>query len=112
LGGTRIAPRLDCDLDFQKPAASWIDTTLREIAPAAGENSAAVIHVDFARPGAAEDRTRAFDAEITAQINLNSSRSDIETYHVELSLAGSGIAYEPGDSLGFVPRNDSRLVED
>jgi sulfite reductase (NADPH) flavoprotein alpha-component len=70
-----------------------------------------VIHVDFARPGATEDRTRAFDAEITAQINLNSSRSDVETHHVELSLAGSGIAYEPGDSLGFVPRNDPRLVE-
>ena len=29
-----------------------------------------------------------------------------------LSLAGSGIAYEPGDSLGFVPRNDPALVEE
>ena len=112
LGATRIAPRIDCDLDFQKPAAGWIDTTLREIAPAQGENGAAVIHVDFARPSAAEDRARAFDAEITAQINLNSSRSDVETHHVELSLAGSGIAYEPGDLLGFLPRNDPRLVED
>ncbi len=111
LGGTRIAARIDCDLDFQKPAAGSIDTTLREIAPAQ-EPGAAVIHVDFARPGTAEDRTRAFDAEITAQFNLNSSRSDIETYHVELSLAGSGIAYEPGDSLGFVPRNDPALVAD
>ena len=106
LGGTRIAPRIDCDLDFQKPAAGWIDTTLREIAPAP-EPGAAVIHVDFARPGAAEDRARTFDAEITAQINLNSSRSDIETHHVELSLAGSGIAYEPGDSLGFCPAQRS-----
>ncbi|HVC59884.1 MAG TPA: flavodoxin domain-containing protein [Acetobacteraceae bacterium] len=112
LGGTRIAPRLDCDLDFHQPAAAWIDTTLREIAPPADEAGAAVIHVDFARPGAAEDRTRAFDAEITARIILNSSRSDVETHHVELSLAGAGIAYEPGDSLGFSPRNDPVLVED
>jgi sulfite reductase (NADPH) flavoprotein alpha-component len=112
LGATRVAPRIDCDLDFQKPAAGWIDTTLRAIAPAQAENSAAVIHVDFARPGTSEDRTRVFDAEITAQINLNSSRSDVETHHVELSLAGSGIAYEPGDSLGFSPRNDPRLVDD
>ncbi len=111
LGGSRIVPRIDCDLEFQKPAAGWIDTTLREIAPAQ-EPGAAVIHVDFARPGAAEDRARAFDAEITAHINLNSVRSDIETYHVELSLAGSAIAYEPGDSLGFSPRNDPALVED
>jgi sulfite reductase (NADPH) flavoprotein alpha-component len=112
LGGTRIAPRIDCDLDFQKPAAGWIDTTLRQIAPAAGENGAAVIHVDFARPGTTDDRARPFDAEITAQINLNSSCSDVETHHIELSLAGSGIAYEPGDSLGFSPRNDPALVED
>lgn len=110
LGGTRIAARVDCDLDYQKPAATWIDATLREITPA-DEPGAAVIHVDFVRP-AAEDRAQVFDAEITAQINLNSSRSDIETYHVELSLAGSGQAYEPGDSLGFVPRNDPALVDD
>ena len=110
LGGTRIASRIDCDLDYQKPAGAWIDATLREIAPPE-DAGAAVIHVDFARP-AAEDPARVFDAEITAQINLNSSRSDIETHHVELSLAGSGIAYEPGDSLGFVPRNDPALVEE
>jgi sulfite reductase (NADPH) flavoprotein alpha-component len=111
LGGTRVAARIDCDLDFEKPAAGWIDTTLREIAPPQ-EPGAAVIHVDFARPAATEDRARVFHAEITAQINLNSSRSDVETHHVELSLAGSGIAYEPGDSLGFVPRNDPALVDD
>jgi sulfite reductase (NADPH) flavoprotein alpha-component len=111
LGATRIAPRIDCDLDYQKPAAGWIDTTLRAIAPAQ-EQGAAVIHVDFARPGATEDRSTPFAAEITAQVNLNSSRSDVETHHVELSLAGSAIAYEPGDSLGFVPRNDPALVAD
>jgi len=110
LGAKRVAARIDCDLDYQKPAAAWIDATLREIAPA-GDAGAAVIHVDFVRPSA-EDRARVFDAEITAQVNLNSSRSDVETYHVELSLAGSGLRYEPGDSLGFVPRNDPALVED
>ena len=111
LGATRIAPRVDCDLDFQKPAAGWMDATLHAITPPQ-DAGAAVIHVDFARPGPTEDRARVFDAEITAQIILNSSRSDIETHHLELSLAGSGIAYEPGDSLGFVPRNDPVLVQD
>ena len=111
LGATRIAARIDCDLDYQKPAAGWIDATLREISPPQ-EQGAAVIHVDFARPAASDDRARVFDAEITAQVNLNSTRSDVETHHLELSLAGSGIAYEPGDSLGFVPRNDPALVED
>jgi sulfite reductase (NADPH) flavoprotein alpha-component len=110
LGGSRIAARIDCDLDYQKPASAWIDATLHGLAPAE-DAGAAVIHVDFVRP-ATEERARIFDAEITSRINLNSTRSDVETYHVELSLAGAGLDYQPGDSLGVVPRNDPVLVED
>ncbi len=120
LGGRRIAERIDCDLDYEAPAKAWIDTGLKALAPSAktepGTNGAAVIHVDFARAlsdeGEAFSRARPFEAEIASLINLHSSRSSSETYHVELSLAGSGIAYEPGDSLGFLPRNDPALVEE
>ena len=83
--------------------------------PAATEE-AGIIHVDFARNVAEGDDTddaqRSVPAEVTAQINLNSSRSDVETFHVELSLAGAGLSYEPGDSIGFVPENDPALVEE
>ena len=34
-----------------------------------------------------------------------------ETWHHAISLAGSGIAYEPGDSLGVWPRNPEPLVD-
>ena len=76
-----------------------------------------MIHVDFARaePEPAEPtytRARPFEAELTALVNLNSSRSTAETYHAELSLEGAGLAYEPGDSLGILPSNDPALVED
>jgi sulfite reductase (NADPH) flavoprotein alpha-component len=111
LGGDRVAPAIECDLDYANPAADWIGGTLRALAPASG---AAVIHVDFMRTAAAEEgftRTRPFEAEITGRINLNGSRSSVRTYHVELALAGSGIAYEPGDSLGFLPGNDPALVD-
>ena len=115
LGAKRITALVECDLDYKKPAAGWIDATLRTLAEQA-EPGAAVIHVDFARPVPAEaeitdDAPRVIDAEITAHINLNSSRSDIETYHVELSLAGSSLTYQPGDAIGFVPRNDPALVD-
>jgi sulfite reductase (NADPH) flavoprotein alpha-component len=111
LGGRRVAPRVECDLDYEAPATNWIGSTLRELAPDTG---AAIIHVDFMRPAGAEEsftRSRPFEAEINALLNLNSSRSSTRTYHVELSLAESGIAYEPGDSLGFVPTNDPALVD-
>jgi sulfite reductase (NADPH) flavoprotein alpha-component len=38
--------------------------------------------------------------------------SDKETRHFELSLQGSGLSYEPGDSLGVLPLNCSSVVDD
>jgi sulfite reductase (NADPH) flavoprotein alpha-component len=83
-------------------------------APAAPVD-AGVIRVDFLRGTELEDdadEASAVPAEVNALINLNSSRSDVQTFHVELSLAGSGLSYEPGDSIGFVPENDPALVEE
>ena len=38
--------------------------------------------------------------------------SDKETRHFEFSLEGSGLSYEPGDSLGVLPLNCSDVVDD
>ncbi|MDA8248859.1 MAG: flavodoxin domain-containing protein [Rhodospirillales bacterium] len=121
LGGQRTAPRVDCDVEFEAPAKQWLDGALRDIAAtesAATDAAGAVIHVDFARggtadaeSGAAHDRNSPFAAEITERVNLNGSRSTAETWHLELSLEGSGIAYEPGDALAVLPRNEPALVE-
>ena len=72
----------------------------------------AVIHVDFARP-TADGPTRAnpFAAEITEHVRLTGSRSTSDTHHLELSLGGSGILYEPGDALGIIPQNDPALAD-
>jgi sulfite reductase (NADPH) flavoprotein alpha-component len=124
LGGIRIADRVDCDLDFAAPARTWTDGVLKDLAartaaetPAAGAPGSAVIHVDFARSQADDallDPAAAIlprTAEITELVNLNSSRSSVETHHLELSLAGTGLTYHPGDAIGFTPRNDPALVD-
>ena len=38
--------------------------------------------------------------------------SDKETRHFEFSLEGSGLSYEPGDSLGVIPQNSPQVVDD
>ena len=38
--------------------------------------------------------------------------SDKETRHFEISLQGSGLNYEPGDSLGVIPQNNPEVVDD
>jgi sulfite reductase (NADPH) flavoprotein alpha-component len=116
LGATRVTDRIECDLDYEAPANTWIDGTLTQLQAELGEPEAgaAVIHVDFARAPAeasAYSRRRPFEAEITERIKLSGSRSTSETWHLELSLAGAGITYEPGDSLGFLPSNDPALVD-
>jgi len=119
LGGVRIADRIECDLDFEAPAAAWLTTTLDKLQADAGgpaasaeDADASVIHVDFARPAVdTPTRARPFAAEITEHVRLSGSRSSSETYHMELSVEGAGILYEPGDALGVVPRNDPALAD-
>ena len=110
LGAARVAERVDCDLDYEAPAADFITSVLKTLTPPeTNEAHGDVIHVDFNRPAAAT-REAPFAAEITVHHPLSSSRSDSETVHVVVDLEGSGLAYEPGDSLGIVPENDPALV--
>lgn len=55
-------------------------------------------------------RTNPFQAKVLKNINLNGSGSTKETRHIELSLKGSGLSYNPGDALGVVPSNEPELV--
>lgn len=111
LGATRAAPRLDCDLDYEAPAAAWLGTTLTGLRGADAEEAApSVIHVEFGGPAPAT-KTAPFAAEITELVNLNSSRSGKQTFHVALNLESSGLSYEPGDAIGVVPQNDPALVD-
>ncbi len=114
LGGHRAAPLLECDLDYDAPAAAWLGTTLPALRGADAEPAPSVIHVDFGGVGGeAREYTKSnpFEAEITDLVNLNSSRSAKQTFHVEMSLAGSGLTYQPGDAIGVAPENDPAVVE-
>jgi sulfite reductase (NADPH) flavoprotein alpha-component len=108
LGGKRVADRVDCDLDFAEPAAKWIDGTLKVLAPEVAPD-AKVIAVDFGAKAA--PNLDVVEAEVTETINLNSSRSEKETYHLELTFDGPAPAYKPGDSLDLYAENDPAYVD-
>jgi sulfite reductase (NADPH) flavoprotein alpha-component len=110
LGGSRVATRIDLDLDNEAPASSWLQETLGLLAP---KDAGLGIHVDFQKPTAgAAVKTGPVEAEITAHHNLTSERAESVTVHLELSLAGTGLSYEPGDALAIQHQNDPRRVED
>lgn len=56
-------------------------------------------------------RKNPFPATLTVNRKLTGEQSEKDTRHFEISLAGSGLDYEVGDSLGVFPTNDPALVE-
>jgi sulfite reductase (NADPH) flavoprotein alpha-component len=110
LGAKRAIDRVDCDLDFARPAAKWIEQAVRTFAPSESA-SGSVIAVEFhTKPAAAAD-AGPIEAEVIEHINLNSSRSVKETVHLELAFDGAAPPYKPGDSLEIFPQNDPAYVD-
>ena len=109
LGGKRAIERVDCDLDFAKSAAAWIERAVTTFAQADSASSSAVVTADSgARPASA---AALVEAEVMEHINLNSSRSRKETIHLELAFDGAAPPYLPGDSLDVYAKNDPAYVE-
>lgn len=109
LGGKRAVDRLDCDLDFEKPAAAWTDKAVKALAPPEAARGK-IIPVEFGK--AAAVKSDIAEAEIVELTNLNSSRSDKETVHLALRFTDAVLPYEPGDSLDLYIENDPAEVDE
>ncbi|MFT0802821.1 assimilatory sulfite reductase (NADPH) flavoprotein subunit [Bacillus swezeyi] len=113
LGGTRLYQRVDCDLDYDEPAAEWLEGVFGGLSDAEGQ-AESTAPAQTAAPQAGEtiySRKNPFRAEVLENLNLNGRGSNKETRHLELLLEGSGLTYEPGDALGIYPENDPALVD-
>jgi sulfite reductase (NADPH) flavoprotein alpha-component len=114
LGATRLHPRVDCDVDYETMAEAWMDAVLTalssrvETAPAGSGFNLPLM----AAPTSAYSRKNPFPSVVLENLVLNGRGSSKETRHVELSLEGSGLSYEPGDALGIYPTNAPDVVED
>ena len=110
LGGERLAPRADCDVDYQATAAAWIADLVPRLAalqPAAPRTPTAAAP---ATP-AAYDRDHPFTAQLLARQKITGRHSTKDVRHIELDLAGSGINYQAGDALGVWCENDPARVD-
>lgn len=110
LGGERLAPRADCDVDYQATAAAWIADLVPRLAalqPAAPRTPTAAAPVT----PAAYDRDHPFTAPLLARQKITGRHSTKDVRHIELDLAGSGINYQAGDALGVWCENDPARVD-
>ena len=63
-------------------------------------------------PPSVYSRKNPFPARLLVNQKLNLEGSEKETRHYEFSLAGSGLQYEVGDSMGVFPQNNPHLVQE
>lgn len=112
LGGERIHDRVDCDVDFQSAFDKWLEGALGAL-PSSGSEAAhgAVDAGTAAAPAVKYNKANPYEAEVLDKIVLNGTGSAKETLHVELSLEGSGLTYQPGDALGIYPVNRTEDVD-
>ena len=131
LGATRIHDRVDCDVDFEDPAALWTAGVLDRIqaqtgadgAPGATAATGAGATSDAtaaggagasraSRPGSQWNKRNPYRARLVENRLLSDPRSAKEIRHYEFDLGDSGITYAAGDALAVVPRNDDALVSE
>ena len=110
LGGERLAPRADCDVDYQATAAAWITDLVPRLAALQPAAPRAPTAAAPATP-AAYDRDHPFSAPLLARQKITGRNSTKDVRHIELDLAGSGIHYQAGDALGVWCENDPARVD-
>ena len=107
LGAERFYPRLDCDVDYDEPFAAWRKGVLESLG---GSSSGAAVEPE-SQEVIPYGKKNPFPSSILQNYNLHPGGS-LETYHVELSLAGSDLEYKVGDALGVFPRNPEEQVDE
>lgn len=110
-GAKSILPVLTLDVDFEDQAAQWISQftdIFAETPDASDQPNPASIPLS---QGDLYSRKNPFRATVIDKVKITGRDSDKEVYHVELSLDGSGINYEPGDSVGILANNPPALVD-
>ncbi len=114
LGAKRIYQRVDCDVNFKLDAGNWLAGSLQALDAlySDGETKiAASSGLSVTKEEASVyDEENPFEAEIIKKVKLNGRGSNQETYHIELSLEGSGIQYKPGDAVAVKASNSDELV--
>lgn len=113
LGATRFSAFGEADVEIEAVAAPWTAQVLeqaRELLKPAGV-PARVTALHAVPNRSAYSRDQPFAATVLANQRIVARDSARDVRHVELSLEGSGLHYQPGDALGVWPRNPPALVQ-
>lgn len=113
LGAQRLLPRVECDVDFERPAREWRDQLLPLLPQADAVTASAVTGpAETLEAAVAEvyDKNNPLVAQLMSNVCLSQPERDQPVYHLELAVEAAALALEPGDAVGVFSDNPPALV--
>jgi sulfite reductase (NADPH) flavoprotein alpha-component len=112
LGARRLVNRVDCDVDYERNVSPWLEQVVGGAREALGGSQGATVTRLRTVPAAPlHSREQPFAAAVLANDRITGRGASKDVRHIELSLEGSGLRYEPGDALGVWHDNPPEVVD-
>src|SRR4029453_9158362 len=100
------------DLDYERLSTPWLEQVVGGARDALGAPAVATVTRLRTVPVAPDfTREQPFAAPLIANQRITARDASKDVRHVELSLEGSGLVYEPGDALGVWHENPPLVVD-
>jgi sulfite reductase (NADPH) flavoprotein alpha-component len=111
-GAKRLAPLVECDLDYAAAATEWSARVLDEAEALLGRDDSGAAPLLRVVPSSPRiSRNAPFQARVLLNQRITGRGSSKDVRHLELDIEGAGLRWDAGDSLGVIIRNPDRVVD-
>ncbi len=104
-GAKRLLPLVKADVDYADTVSEW-ESNLKDVF----SKSASSASVPTPKSTTTSNAKKNYKGIVSQKIVLNDTGSNKETYHIEIT-SDDEIIYEPGDAIGFYPKNNETEVK-
>ncbi len=113
LGAKPFIDRIDCDVDYEAPAAEWRKSALDKVKETLSSgNAAEIVQLPVGQTAAHSqyNKQNPYTATLLTSQKITGRDSGKDVRHIEIDLEDSGLTYQPGDALGVWYENSSELA--